>query len=155
MAPTLMGWVVDLASLTPTGSSAAGTALMMKIGAIRSVLGFALLRLTGSGPKLAFAEPAWPAPPTVSCARVHAKQEVPPPLPWTESSETEASEVGRSQYLCMPVRPLHVIGILVLAKRALKLSEFRATPSPSVPRCIAFGNALLSNSSGGGSCLPS
>ena len=77
MAPTLMGWVVDLVSLTRTGSSIVGTALVMKIGAIRSVLGFALLRLTGSGPKLAYAEPAWPTPPTVSCARVHAMQEVP------------------------------------------------------------------------------
>ena len=89
MEPTLMGWVVDLASLTPTDNSAAGTSLMIKIGAIRSVLGFALLRLTGSGPKLAYAEPAWPTPPTVSCARVHAMQEV-PALSWTEASVTEA-----------------------------------------------------------------
>ena len=141
-APTLMGWVVDLASLTPTGSSAAGTALMIKIGAIRSVLGFALLRLTGSGPKLAFAGPAWPAPPTVNCARVHAMQELLPPLSWMQASETEASEVGRCLNQCMPVRPLHVNSTVVLAKRALKRSELRVTPFPSVPRYIAFGSAL-------------
>ena len=155
MAPTLMGWVVDPASLTPIGSLVAGTAMMIKIGACRSVLGFARLRLTVSGPKLAYAEPAWPAPPTVSCARVRAMQELPPPLTWMQASETEASEVGRSLNQCMPVRPLHVNSTVVLAKRALKRSEFRATPSPSVPRCIAFGSALLPSSSGSGSCLPS
>ena len=122
MAPTLMGWVVDLVSLTRTGSSIVGAALVMKIGAIRSVLGFALLRLTGSGPKLACAEPAWPTPPTVSCARVHAMQEVPPPLSWMQASETEASEVGRCLNQCMPVRPLHVNSTVVLAKRTLKRS---------------------------------
>ena len=119
MAPTLMGWVVDLASLTPTDYSAAGTALMIKTGAIRSVLGFARRRLTVSGPKLAYAEPAWPAPPTVSCARVHAMQVLPPLLSWMLASETQASAVGRFLNQCMPVRPLHDNSTVVLAKRTL------------------------------------
>ena len=80
MAPTLMGWAVDPASLTPIGSLAAGTAMMIKTGAFRSVLGFARLRPTVSGPKLAYAVPVWPAPPSVSCVRVHAMQELPPLL---------------------------------------------------------------------------
>ena len=126
MAPTLMGWVVDLVSLTRTGSSIVGTAPVMKTGAIRSVLGCALLRLTGSGPKHGYAEPAWPPPPTVNCARVHAIREVPPPLTWT-------------------------------LRRGLTMHRewHRATLSPSVPRCIAFGSALSPSSSGSGSYLPS
>ena len=57
---------MDLASLTPIGSLAAGTAMMIKTGAFRSVLGFAQLRPIVSGPRLAFAVPVWPAHPSVN-----------------------------------------------------------------------------------------
>ena len=82
MAPILMGWVVDLASLALTDCSIIDPAPWTENGAIRNVLGCALLRRTGSGPKLGYAEPAWPPPPIVNCARVCATREVPPPLTW-------------------------------------------------------------------------
>ena len=61
-----MGWDADLASLTPIGSLDAGTAMTIKIGALRSVLGFAQLSPIGSGPKLVFTVPGWLARPRVS-----------------------------------------------------------------------------------------
>ena len=57
---------MDHASLTPIGSLDAGTGRTIRIGALRSALGFAQLSPIGSGPKLVFTVPDWPAHPRVS-----------------------------------------------------------------------------------------
>ena len=79
MAPTLMGWVADLASLALTDCSIIDAAQRTKTGAIGGVLDCALLRQTGSGPKRGCAEPAWPPPLIASCARLCEARDMLPP----------------------------------------------------------------------------
>ena len=126
-----MGWDADLASLTPIGSLDAGTAMTIKIGALRSAPDFAQRSPIGSGPKLAFTVLGWLARPLVSYVHNFNR--------------------GR------PVRPLlHVRALapmwslktVALAMIAMRRSETRAAPFHWALRCIASGSVRSLNSTG-------